>query len=1685
MRKRLMTYMVLICLMMNICLPFSVVNSASLQGQSNLVSQELSNYEQTTVTDSVYSSVTESVYGNDLNTLLSKIQVFDDPMGTKPKEKYIIKLKKSASQRMSAQRMGGASPSEIFDAISLELTVEQVNHIVNYDLVETIEVDHPITISSEDKGVILDKDIRENSQTTPWGLHATGAYLTNSLDKTGDKVKVAVFDTGIATHSDLELAGGISFVEGSSEHEDENGHGTHIAGTIAAHDNQAGVVGFSNNIELYSVKVLGSTGTGYTSSVVQGIEWAINNEIKIINMSFVGTEYSAILAEAILEAHKKGIIIVGAAGNGGLGENTIQYPARYTDVLAVGAVDASYIRSEFSATGSELAFVAPGTNILSTTNNGGYGTYSGTSQAAAHVTGALALLWSKNSKLTSDDIVQQLKITATNLGPLEQYGAGMINVARALGVISNAIAPMGSSYDETPRSIWVPSVTNPEISIASYGRYGSGMTYEPGETATVGLKLEGDTNGKNIHSQIIIEVYASANPNVILSSKLIQNPQLDQDIQFNWGIPSNAATGQYFIKFRYPAIPNGSWDDYFDIYVAQAGLGPDTYEPNNTLETAYPVTPTNSYISYLSSSSDTDYYRFSSQKAGSIDISLVVPANKDYDLQVYDQNGHIIAYSPLGIGQAEVLSVTLEAGQRYYIRVFGYSGDFGAEPYALSLGEIDEINFPAPTDLVASPLGDQIKLNWEAMQDADSYELQLNGVAVGTTTANTFTFKGLAPFQTYIVSVAAVYPQGISSYTPLEVTTSIAELLLDRPIDVLSEKDQLYSFTPPTTGIYKIFTESYMNQGKQEDTILNIYADSLQTKLLFSNDDYNSTSFSEVKMNLVAGETYYVKLSWLGFGENRARITAKVLQSSIPFIQLNQPVNIDEKLSDHSSVYVFIPNRSGQFKIKTDFYDGVVTKNENDTVVELFYDVNLTNAVVGGMNDDRSNSTFSEVNVLLSANIPYYIRVKENSNLGVYARLTVSSAGEAGYIPLTIDNEVNITTLQNQEALYKFTPNDDGKYRFYTSRLSSTAALADTVLELYSDPDLQNMIAMNDDVDGKASYGSTYSKIEMSLNANQTYYILVRGYNIRMPLQAKFMVEGMAQGNKEGAQTVQWGDLITSDSQGNPLKISSLYDIDYYQIDLSEPEQVYVNVSEGMGVIENSIGNVFGYFSEGGDSVFNLPAGTYYLRVQDNLFSRGSSGVPPYEYELLVQINRIEYVSFTDTGTNPIARSLVNNQSQRIKLEEFDATPSSIERGKARFPYTNINNSVKLLVEVNPKLYGSQKRLAHSYVINTPKSKGSTTFIEWDGRVTENEDIALIFPSPYGNYYYAKNGDYEITVSEITSAGKKKSYQTAGVKVNNNPLEEINRVPLPPKKGMIKGKITEIDKDNKDSCQECRNYYWRYIMSPSADVPESAYQNWSAVIYGKNGMEKFWSVTESLIIYNNNLTLLENFQRTLDYAGMIPVVEYFADGTNGIIYFLKDDKPNAMLSFASLTPIVGDFATGKRILGFAEVKHALKSCMEAKCMKEAYDIKLPHKVVKKQDLKYELGLVVKKPDLTPGIRNWEAHHIIPQGGTAGVFITMQNKLKSLGIDINSAANGVWLPVKSGVTPPVDYFNIINTETLIEWKVASHKKHSTNYGDYLYARIKDLTTKEEILHEISQVRNLLLDGDIDLVNPTKL
>lgn len=282
----------------------------------------------------------------------------------------------------------------------------------------------------------------------PWGVDRIDADLVWNSD-TGSGVKVAVIDTGIdGNHLDLaaNLAGGVNFVASGkgapwariadpTRWDDDNGHGTHVAGTIAGVDNEIGVLGVAPGASLYAVKVLDKTGSGYLSDVISGIEWAINNNMDVINMSLGSSSDVQALHDASDAAFAAGIVVVAAAGNDYGGP--VIYPAAYGSVIAVSATDSSNSLAGFSSVGAEVELAAPGVGILSTWNDGYYNTISGTSMAAPHVTGTVALVLSVNPNLTPVEVRTILHDTAEDLGTSGQdsyYGYGLVDAEAAVNI---------------------------------------------------------------------------------------------------------------------------------------------------------------------------------------------------------------------------------------------------------------------------------------------------------------------------------------------------------------------------------------------------------------------------------------------------------------------------------------------------------------------------------------------------------------------------------------------------------------------------------------------------------------------------------------------------------------------------------------------------------------------------------------------------------------------------------------------------------------------------------------------------------------------------------------------------------------------------------------------------------------------------------------------------------------------------------------------------------------------------------------------------------------------------------------------------------------------------------------------------------------------------------------------------
>jgi len=214
------------------------------------------------------------------------------------------------------------------------------------------------------------------AEVLPWGVDRIDAELAWATS-TGASVSVAIIDTGIdKDHPDLadNIKGGVNFVKIrgkiiADQWDDDNGHGTHCAGIVAAVDNDIGVIGVAPQAWLYGVKVLDRRGSGYVSDIILGIEWSIENEMQVISMSLGTSSDVQSLHDAVDAAYTAGIVVVAAAGNSGDTDpdNDVIYPARYASVIAVAATDNTDTRASWSSDGPEVELAAPGVDIFSST----------------------------------------------------------------------------------------------------------------------------------------------------------------------------------------------------------------------------------------------------------------------------------------------------------------------------------------------------------------------------------------------------------------------------------------------------------------------------------------------------------------------------------------------------------------------------------------------------------------------------------------------------------------------------------------------------------------------------------------------------------------------------------------------------------------------------------------------------------------------------------------------------------------------------------------------------------------------------------------------------------------------------------------------------------------------------------------------------------------------------------------------------------------------------------------------------------------------------------------------------------------------------------------------------------------------------------------------------------------------
>ena len=286
-------------------------------------------------------------------------------------------------------------------------------------------------------------------------------------------IKVAVLDTGVmANHPDFAgiIVSGYDVYGKNLEGRDPNGHGTHVAGIIAAlNDNGVAGRGVFPGVQIMPVRVLDETGYGDDADVAKGVIWSVENGAQIINLSLGGVDYSEALRASISYATTKGVLVVTAAGNSYLEGNPIIYPAAYPGSYAVGATMPGDTRAPFSTTGDYVDIAAPGFAITSTWNQGSIATMSGTSMAAPIVSGVAALLMVNFPNLSSQEIENLISKSALDIGEKgfdNQFGNGLVDPLYAVtGVRStpSSLPQMPNLPEFKLPNLPVPVIKLPEL----------------------------------------------------------------------------------------------------------------------------------------------------------------------------------------------------------------------------------------------------------------------------------------------------------------------------------------------------------------------------------------------------------------------------------------------------------------------------------------------------------------------------------------------------------------------------------------------------------------------------------------------------------------------------------------------------------------------------------------------------------------------------------------------------------------------------------------------------------------------------------------------------------------------------------------------------------------------------------------------------------------------------------------------------------------------------------------------------------------------------------------------------------------------------------------------------------------------------------------------------------------------
>ncbi|MCG0314767.1 MAG: S8 family serine peptidase [Calditerricola sp.] len=547
-------------------------------------------------------------------------------------------------------------------------------------------------------------------------LHQIRATQAWRVVREAPQVTVAIVDTGVdLVHPDLKpnLVPGVNLVEPDKLPQDDNGHGTALAGIVAAvGNNDIGVSGVLWRVRVMPVKVLDARGEGDDYTVGMGIREAVDRGADVVLLSLGDPIYSQHMKESIAYAEQRGVVVVAATGNRG---TRVEYPAAFPTVLAVGAVDSSDRWLHYSNYGPEVDVVAPGTRVYTTALGGGYDyARDGTSMAAPQVAAVAAMLKALHPQWTPRQIRNQIRLTADDVGLPgwdEKTGFGRLNAYRAVTAVlpADPFEPNNRLPEAHPLPVFGERVGSLPPGDADWWRVD--MPYAGELLLTV--------EGPQASAPVRVEAY----PNGKAAGRTAQTLRLAQTVVFN--LPK----GSSWIKLS-AVVSRGGPIGY--ALTTKFRIYSDPYEPNDSLQQAKPLSwlgQTATLTGTIHRDGDEDWFQTEITRPGRLDVRVTVDTLRfdpvvgvENPAQAYRRE---IDEGNVQNGQAEVFSLEVKPGV-YYLRVTNYYGVSVDGEYTLQVHYTPELPDPAEPNEVsweAHPLtfGVPVSGTLDSVADFDWY----------------------------------------------------------------------------------------------------------------------------------------------------------------------------------------------------------------------------------------------------------------------------------------------------------------------------------------------------------------------------------------------------------------------------------------------------------------------------------------------------------------------------------------------------------------------------------------------------------------------------------------------------------------------------------------------------------------------------------------------------------------------------------------------------------------------------------------------------------------------------------------------------------------------------------------------------------------------------------------------------